>query len=207
MESSGGSLTSAGQRYQLNASVLGEVGLIDFLGFGVGGRVSMILSPALTIEAGYLYSQFALFGYSREAALLSARAKWFLGNSFYLTGGAGYRDNTVSERNVEYDDANRVSIPSVRAHTQEAITAELGIGNQWQFSGFTIGCDWVGLSQPVATLSSEVTVDGEPESISLIQDNSSAAKQEEAEKNRREMDTQVGSGSVQLVRFYLGWSF
>ena len=42
--------------------------------------------------------------------------------------------------------------PNAEILNIESINLDIGIGNRWYYNNFSIGVDWVGLSQPVISL-------------------------------------------------------
>lgn len=76
---------------------------------------------------------------------LSASYKRFVSNSFYFIGGASYRQ-------VKYAKAENFGSISDYAYDFDGngIALDFSIGNQWHWQNFTMGCDWIGGSIPVA---------------------------------------------------------
>lgn len=117
--------------------------------------------------------------------------KRFSGNSFYWRAGLDYRtinykhtyDKTPYYEHSEFDG--------------QSLAGNFQIGNQWQWENFTLGCDWVGVSLPVTSSSSNETVAV------------SGAGSLSFEKNRLEDDKKIliKNGHLNLLRFYLGWAF
>lgn len=78
--------------------------------------------------------------WSTKVRNLSVTWKQFVGNSFYFKGGLEQR--WVHET---YD----FSSSSQYDFKGNSTNLRVALGNQWQFKGFTLGCDWFGLSQPI----------------------------------------------------------
>lgn len=131
-------------------------------------------------------------GYNqREGSTVAFYAKKFLANSFYVKGGAEYTK-------VKYDNDYLFGVSSLSnskdAYGFEAslTSAALSIGNQWQWDNFTLGCDWIGMTVPVAhEVSSEYA------------DDFYLAKQ----YNKEDQETLLEKASVQALRFYVGYTF
>ncbi|MGE0174904.1 MAG: hypothetical protein AB7T49_19080 [Oligoflexales bacterium] len=74
-------------------------------------------------------------------------ARWFLGNSFFVGGGAGYRAFTFDaevESKTTPGSAVQVDVFG------QALLVELAVGNLWCFDfGMCIGADWFGATMPV----------------------------------------------------------
>lgn len=72
---------------------------------------------------------------------------------------------------------------------------DLAIGNKWQWSNFTLGCDWIGVMVPIAQISKkdDLTDDG---SLSRSDQNHKDTANELAKVT-----------NLQFLRFYLGVAF
>ena len=69
--------------------------------------------------------------------------KRFVSNSFYMQAGA-------THHTIKYDESNG-SNDVMFGYDATVTTADFAVGNQWNFDGFTIGCDWVSIGLPVNT--------------------------------------------------------
>jgi hypothetical protein len=100
---------------------------------GVMGRAALALHlGSLAAVEGYTFGTFNLDSTMNGQG---ARAMIFLGNSFYLAGGA--------EKRTIYRSGDVFSSQRTRDVFKDAgLTYTLG--NRWTFSHFTIGVDWVG---------------------------------------------------------------
>jgi hypothetical protein len=155
-----------------------------------GARVGYFIDQDLVAEAGFSSGGASIGDFKADKSIIELKAKKFFGNSFYVDGGLGYE-----LWNVNYP----VSISDTSSETRKLkgtvqnTGLEFHIGNQWQWDGFTLGCDWLGY---FLSLSS---------STSFKSDSSvSAQKKEEEEKDVKK--TFVGS-SAHITRLYLGWAF
>lgn len=184
-------LRSEDNRQGKEFTVLGEVGLIDVVHSGTGIQAGYFVSPRLLAEADYFSAQFSFLGYKSDVTLATARAKYFFANSFYAQAGLGMRSLDLQDTGDAIFATGKDE--STKFHAT-SLVGEVGIGNRWQWSGFTMGCDWVGYVQPVAQL-------GESESFgSDVSEESKAADRQDYEEARKK-------GNTMLVRFALGWSF
>lgn len=113
---------------------------------------------------------------------LSVTWKQFLGNSFYFKGGLEQR---WAEESYDYSSSSKYEFKGNSTNLRAAI------GNQWQFSGFTLGCDWFGLSQPIRH---KVT------SSSY----SSASNQDQVERYSKDY---LEDTTFTFVHFYIGMAF
>jgi hypothetical protein len=169
----------------------------------VGFAVSII--PSEGIDAGYYLNRNSLLQleYSKgkgldyvffdvEATTVGLNLKYFTGNSFYLKGGAEYRQVSITNFHCLFCDSNTKS----DLGSADSIGVELAIGNQWQWSNFTLGCDWLGATIPVATTKISNSYKSDP-------DFSSSSKSDlDNAWNQLARTT-----SYELLRFYLGASF
>lgn len=199
--------SSAQNRRRLAATVVGEIGLIEFPQFGYGVRAAFILSPRFQMEMGIAHSAFDFLGYEYKSDLAWTRAKWFAGNSFYVTGGLGVRMLEAITPRYDFKVDTGFETSTAASYERTSLMGDLAIGNQWQFSSFTIGCDWAGIMSPLATLSESSTRNppSKSEDSSALADDATA--EEEAKEDEERMKSYASDSRPQFVRFYLGWSF
>jgi hypothetical protein len=110
--------------------------------------------------------------------------KHFLANSFYLKGGFDSRD-------VNYSDESSGGTSGFEGNS---LAFSVAIGNQWHFSYFTFGCDWIGYVMPISSsIRSEYNIGPSP-----------ASRESDLNDQKSIM---VTSHTTQFLRFYLGASF
>lgn len=109
--------------------------------------------------------------------------KKFIGRTFYFKAGADV--NRFTEDYVGYPSTNTYGFDS------DSVSTSIVIGNQWQISNFTIGCDWVGATLPISS-----NIKSEYASTTYNKTDL------ESDKSRYLKNT-----GLQLVRFYLGASW
>lgn len=155
-----------------------------------GLRAGYFFNPDTAAEVSYGSSTTTIGDFQSKKSIIEAKAKYFFGDSFYTDGGVTYENFDVkysvnkSGQLLEQEKMNgSVSNIGVNAH----------IGNQWQWPGFTLGCDWVGY---FASLSSSSKF-----SSGSNLDDSDRVKQENGIK------TAMGGSSLHLARLYMGWTF
>ena len=155
-----------------------------------GLRAGYFINPDLIAEASYAMGSASLGDFKADKSLIEVQAKYFFGNSFYVNGGLAHESWTVKYP-VDID---------VNGATTSTLTGSVGntglslhIGNQWQWSGFTMGCDWAGY---FLSLSS---------SSSFKSDSSVDATNKKKEED--DVKTLVGGNSAHLLRLYAGWAF
>jgi hypothetical protein len=137
-------------------------------------------------------SHFQGSGYDLEATSVGLHLKRFVGNSFYLKLGIDQRQ-VKSKYNWNYS-SEFSEASEVREFEGQSTAASFAIGNQWQWSGFTMGCDWFGLVLPI---SSQIT----REYLS------SSTKDYDRSRLKESEDQQLKNTIAQGLRFYLGASF
>ena len=130
-----------------------------------------------------------LWDYSNlKASALGVYYKHFLGSSFYIKSGLDYR---MAKYEYRYTSLFGSSTSNNFSFEGNALALGFALGNQWQFSGFTLGCDWIGFSYPLTTTFTNERLDSN--------DNASDVQNRE----NRVLKELV----AQAVRFYLGVSF
>jgi hypothetical protein len=191
--------SSWSNRRRLNVSLLGESGLVDILQAGYGARAAFILNPRYTLELGYLQSDFHFFSLEYHTHLASSRLKMFLGNTFYVLAGLGYASiNAANSYYVSSSSAGSSRVTDVSYETNLLI-GEVALGNQWQWSNFTLGCDWVGFLTPLAKLS---------ENTRKHETQGNGGFVSSDEKDDADHFGSISSHTmIETVRLYLGWSF
>jgi hypothetical protein len=118
-----------------------------------------LMTPETEVSAAggqALYGEYGKFSQMSFAGLL----RYFVYNSFYLTGGLSYATITGIYGYKENSTGTLYSTTIAGS----AIMGHVGLGNQWKFSSFYVGADWVlaafPLSFDIAT-GSETIVDAE----------------------------------------------
>jgi hypothetical protein len=156
-----------------------------------GLRAGYFVSPNWLIEAGYVTGGFSNGGFSANKSLIEGRAKWIIGNSFYVDAGLGYEMWSASYEVKAADSPGEyVKISGASATNLGAV---FHVGNQWQWYGFTLGCDWVGYFLAVSS------------SFSFKDD--AKADKEDKEKEEKDIERMLGGNSLHVGRLYLGWAF
>lgn len=111
--------------------------------------------------------------------------KKFLGNSFYIKGGA-------VGRSVDF---TRTETPQDEKFQGTSFGGSIGLGNQWHIKNFTLGADWISYTQPFfSNVSSE----------QYAAPASSSFWHASLEDNENEY---LKNAYFQFVRFYVGASF
>ncbi len=182
--------SSAENRQGKMLHIVAEAGLAiaPFAQEGLG--VGYYISPDLVVEGSYVAGSSSFAGFEVTTSMLEVRAKYFIGNSFYAIGGLGQRSIGI---NAELD-ASSAGGDKVNAKVSTASTGlSLGIGNHWQWSGFTLGCQWIGYFMPLSSSGdTDLDVSGaDPKDTKDLQDS---------------IDALAETPSYQALRLYLGWA-
>ena len=128
-----------------------------------------------------------------ELAFGSLKARYFLGNSFYIAGGLGHRTLKVESMDL-------FAYPSRRYNfSNRATTLEFSLGNIWTLdNGLTIGGEWVSISSPVA---------GTTQASGSIMGNAAARDQGLERGIRQGKDSISHEPVVGFATFVLGYQF
>lgn len=147
-------------------------------------RNTLLLAEAYKGETtGQYHFAFNDDNFKYKGSSVGLYLKKFVGNSFYYRAGLEYRK-------VDYDyteNSNNYSF----SFSGSSLGAAILIGNQWQWENFTLGCDWVGIGLPAVS-----NIDSEEVSSPLYTGDLHSAQ-----------DIYVKAAYIQLLRFYLGYSF
>ncbi len=161
---------------------------------------SWILSRTTTIEFEYLSASYGL-GYlgvdllDLSEKLISASARWYIGNSFYFKMGYGQRHFNFSIGDQLINDLSGEDLLNTSLKVENDFLA-LGLGNLWQFdNGFTWGFDWFELIVPIGS----GTVDN-----SIL----SEINNDNDRKNAKDVISYMEHGlSFNALKFHLGYTF
>lgn len=136
--------------------------------------------------------------YSAHSNLLAVYAREFVGNSFYLEAGLATHQKHVRTLDYTYDfRANGslgVAYYEEQKYTRSDFGVLFGIGNQWQWENFTLGCEWVGAYVPIGAAGFASKAQRHYDN-GLIEDVS-------PNKRNNKMVT-----SLRALNFALGWQF
>ncbi len=132
-----------------NTSVLAFLAADFLLNYGVSYEYS--LSPDLRLTGTFASGSDTLGGVSNESYRssdidVSGMAFWvsarkFIGNSFNVSGGLGWRRASASAELI-----NRTTLAKTSFEWMiSSLTIPVAIGNHWQWSnGMSVGVDWIG---------------------------------------------------------------
>lgn len=157
--------------------------------FSQGLTLGIFLDPNTIInielkKGDDLFFMSWLDRYDIKENSLGVNFKKFVNTSFYVKAGAEYRK-------IDYTYNYNSSTTDTNQFKGSALAATFALGNQWQWGGFTLGCDWFGLNVPVT---------------SNIESESSAVSSSIIKLNDEE-DKYLKQTSITLVNLYLGASF
>lgn len=194
--------SSAANRVGKTFSISGQL-----MGIGPGATATRGLTfgyhlnrnQLIQIEATSGGLQSGLDASETKTQSFGAHFKHFVGNSFYYRAGI---DHSIVKHYAIYSRST-TSINGVVTSQEEAsgrfegtmTGATLVIGNQWQWENFTLGCDWVGITQPLVSQISSQSV----KNMTYTPDAS--------EKLQSDQQSLLKGTLPHLVRFYLGATF
>jgi hypothetical protein len=156
-----------------------------------GANIGLYLSSNAILQVEYASGSIGLGFYDLGAKSLGINVKFFTGNSFYLKTGFDYRRISISGVKCLFCSDPYFKLDGGSA---DSIALAVGLGNQWQWNTFTMGCDWLGVTAPVIT---QYSNDFHQSRISA---------QDQARIDGA-FDRVAKAVSLQLLRIYLGASF
>ena len=120
---------------------------LDAIGFSLtpvfGVRGGVFVNSDFLLEANLARGSSGFLVDKAEKTLVEVKAKYFLGNSFYLDAGGAYESWDIDYSTAYIDSSNQFQdVSSTGKIVNSGVSFHLG--NQWQWSGFTMGCDWIG---------------------------------------------------------------
>jgi len=176
-----------------------------FYGFGpegiynINGDWQLVLNYMFSpdMDLGNYNSGFYRGTATATANIFLAQSRYFVGNSFFFAGGLGARSFDIDMNITSLDASETLNMQT----SGTALVGHFGLGNVWNIGGFFIGADWIGYSQPLASLSAEASV-----SVSGTE-----VEQEELDNLAtlvRELSDGVNNiGSLQLLLLNIGYMF
>ena len=156
---------------------------------GYGARVGYFITPDSLVGVNYSTGRLDLNDAAYESTLFELTYKRFFTNSIYMD--AGLASEAVDTRYRVIDAANSFAKVESKAALKRSGVV-LHIGNQWQWSNITLGCDWLGHHLPLSRKESfSPSAGGDP--------SDEARQKREVKKATR--------STLQMIRAYVGFSF
>ncbi len=195
-------ISSAQNRVGKNVQTTAEIVGIGPSGVAGGGlNVGFFLSPdsilQLELHGGKTKNDGVWISWDEDDVLTKEgfsaglNLKYFPGNSFYIKGGANYRQFKLKETTGMWFSNDVVT----REFKGESVALGFSVGNQWQFGNFTLGCDWFGVQVPVSSRVYDESYVGDT-AYSWYDDD-----------NKEDQERYVTGTGFTLLRFFLGASF
>jgi hypothetical protein len=156
---------------------------------GFGGRIGYFITPDSLVGINYATGSLKRNDAVFDSTLLELTYKRFFTNSIYMD--AGVASELVDVKYKVIDTANTLARVESNASLKRSGFV-LHIGNQWQLSNFTIGCDWLGHHLPVS----------KDESFSPA-----AGGNIEDEARQKRAVQRATRSTFQFIRGYVGFSF
>jgi hypothetical protein len=165
-------------------------------GVASGVSIGQFVDPNTIVHLRYQAGESCFFedrcAFVERATTISGQ--FFVGNSFFLEGGASMHRDTYHPVDNDYDlfdsDARKYHF----TYEVETWGPVFALGNQWQFRSFTIGARWFGLYQPLFTRTSRIQED-------------SPEKYQKSRDEKDELKKVENQAHTYLAMMSLGWSF
>lgn len=156
---------------------------------GFGGRIGYFITPDSLVGVNYSTGSLSLNDAAYDSMLFELTYKRFFTNSIYID--AGIANEAVDVKYKVVDATNSFARVESKAEIKRSGVV-LHIGNQWQWSTFTLGCDWLGHHLPITKDESfSPATDGDP-----------------GDEARQKRGVQKATKStLQIIRAYIGISF
>lgn len=114
----------------------------DIIDFGVASMKGEIKEEAdKTVDGDQLY--YVGVSTKLEGKAIFVGYKHFFSNSFFVRGGL-WHEKVKGEFTVSKDVLATSEDVTQSIGWYSALNMQLGIGNQWQWESFTLGCEWIG---------------------------------------------------------------
>lgn len=107
------------------------------------------------------------YNFSNSSSSFGVQYKKFFGNSFFVQSGLNYETFKSDYAEIFEDSSTGLLIPSGSTLDINSLLFVLKIGNHWQWSNFTLGCDWLTLEMPSFTTFNRERVWGKFQANSL----------------------------------------
>jgi len=146
---------SSDRRQLLTYEIGGEVGSSVFPIPSYGIHLGEYLSTQNLLEFEFTQGELSWWFIHVRSLTLGLHLQHFIGNSFYLSAGADDRKLTLEDPSV----AVMAAIPQTIGQA-ESLNLALGLGNQWQWQHWSVGCEWMSLMIPVWTFQSDYNTSG-----------------------------------------------
>ncbi|HIA00661.1 MAG TPA: hypothetical protein EYN06_03155 [Myxococcales bacterium] len=140
--------TSAQLRAQQKHSITAGLGFVPLAGAGGILTYGFSVNQELEIQlaAQLLASAFPASWISGSVNL---KARYYLGNAFYLSAGLGMEKGTIKDTFILPN--NKVDV--IKSETQySAFGLDFGVGQQWRWGSFILDLEYVGVHSPLVFL-------------------------------------------------------
>lgn len=138
-----------------------------------------------------------------DASIVMVHARYFVGNSFYVSGGLGQRTITA-----DFDIQSTLIDYGIKSNIEAKSTSVMiALGNQWQWdSGFSLGVEWLGYIVPLSASSTDSLDETGADAGSASSANKSSV--DSLKKDSTDLAETIGELSTpRLFMISLGWSF
>jgi hypothetical protein len=156
---------------------------------GYGLRTGYYITPDSLVGLNYAVAKLETKDAVFESLLFEVTYKRFFTNSFYMD--AGFASESIN-MTYQVESAANASEKVESSGELKRLGLVLHMGNQWQWNHFTLGCDWVGHHLPLQR----------SESFKPSAGGNSQDEDRQKDETRKKLPS-----TLQLARFYLGFSF
>jgi hypothetical protein len=158
----------------------------SYMGNGLGLNFGFFVDPDFLIQLEVSRNDGGIWWDEVRTSSVALYGKSFLSNSFYMQFGLDHTTVKAEHNYIFTTSDNKVAYGFEGSVT----SAALMIGNQWQWSHFTLGCDWFGITVPLSHSVKSEFADADMDSSS--------------KDHQKEM---LEDTSVQFLRFNVGYTF
>jgi hypothetical protein len=161
-----------------------------------GFDATYFVTPDLLAGINYIQSSIDFSSVAKiKMSLVTVKAMYFFGNSFYATAGLGQRKIDFTFTLDAASASSGLATGKLKADASVAnFGLDFGLGNRWQWSGFWLGVEWGGYFAPLAKSGdSKINVPG--------------AEAKDVKDAQDSLDKLGKTGNPELLRLQLGWAF
>jgi hypothetical protein len=157
-----------------------------YMGNGQGVSMGFFVDPDFLIQLEVGKNDGDLWWDEVKTTSVGLYGKSYLSNSFYMQFGLDHTTITAEHEYLWTTADDKVAYGFEGSVT----SASLMIGNQWQWSHFTLGCDWFGILVPIShSVSSEY------------------ADSDMSDSSKNHQREYLQDTSYQFLRFNVGYTF
>ena len=182
---------SSGSSKAIRKNKNGYAFVQNSLALGVGVYVNPVTIIDGVVGREETFLDNFLQGEQKSTIQFSIRYKAFTGKTFYWRVGGKATQFTL--KSPQSWGSNDTGYNGPYTSTVNSYGVDFAIGNQWQFGSFMMGCDWIGIFQPMSSTASTKRHASETEE-----------KYQSANKHAKSSGKYA---KPEILQFYLGVAF